>query len=91
MAAYKHLRAGNGAYWNIHHSTRNGQTYIIISSLYKVASYLDAGLTKGAHFVEIKIADLPPSSRTQARRAILYNLFDMLCRIVHIVSTVTTI
>lgn len=71
---YKHLRAGIGAYWKIHHSTRNGQTYIIISSLYKVASYLDAGLTKGAHFVEIRIADLPPSSHTQARRAILYNI-----------------
>lgn len=74
QTAYKHLRAGDGAYWKIYHSTRNGQTYIIIGSLYKVATYLDAGLTKGARFVEMKVEGLPPSSHTQARRAILYNI-----------------
>lgn len=73
QTAFKHLVAGNGAYWRIHHSNRNGQTYIILFSLLKVAEYLDAGITKGAHFVDMPVAELPDSSHTQARRAILYN------------------
>ena len=34
---------------------------------------LDARLTRGARFIDIKITDLPPSSHALARRAILYN------------------
>lgn len=74
QTAYKHLLAGAGTYWKIHHSTRNGQTYIIISGIYKVAEHLDAQLTKGSRFVEMNVEALPPSSHTQARRAILYNI-----------------
>ncbi len=73
MTAYHHLAAGDGVYWRVHHSTRNGQTYIILNSLFKVAAHLGANMTKGAHFVEVKVSELPPSSRVQARRSLLYN------------------
>ena len=73
QTVYKHLLAGDGVYWDLHHSTRNGETYIILRSLYKVAAHLGADITKGAHFVEVPVSDLPPSSQVKDRRALLYN------------------
>jgi len=71
--AYNHLAAGNGAYWNIHHSTRNGKTYIIINSLFKVAVHLGANITSKTRFTHIEASELPDSSHTHERRAILYD------------------
>jgi len=73
QTARKHLAAGDGVYWHIHHSTRNGQTYIIINSLLKVAVHLGADITRKTHFIEVEVSELPDSSHTQERRAILYN------------------
>ena len=73
QTVYKHLAAGEGAYWHRHHSTRNGQTYIILHSIFKVAAHLRPELTKGARFIEAPVSELPPSSHTLARRSLLYN------------------
>ncbi len=73
QTVYKHLAAGDGVYWRVHHSTRNGQTYIILQSLFKVAAHLGVHISKGARFVEAKVSELPASCRVQARRSLLYN------------------
>jgi len=73
QTVYKHLAAGDGIYWHVHHSTRNGKTYIILHSIFKVAAHLKPELTKGARFSEAPVSALPPSSHTLARRSILYN------------------
>ncbi|MBA7703170.1 hypothetical protein ES703_111952 [subsurface metagenome] len=71
--AYKHLAAGDGVYWQVHHSTRNGQTYIILRSLWKVVAHLGVDITKGARFVNVNVSALPPSSQVLLRRSLLYN------------------
>jgi hypothetical protein len=73
QTAYKHLEAGDGVYWRIHHSTQTGKTYIILNSLFKVAAHLGVRLAEGAHFIEVEASGLPPSRQVQGRRALLYN------------------
>lgn len=69
---YKHLKTGNTVYWRLHR-TRKGKAIIILHGLLYVARCLGADIGKRECFVEMLASDLPHSSQSQARRAVVYN------------------
>ena len=72
QTVYKHLRAGDGLFWQ-RHVSRQGRLAIVLSSLVRVACHLKADIKASERFIELPASQLPPSGQVQARRALLYN------------------
>jgi len=72
QTVYKHLHAGDGAFWR-RTVSQKGRTVIVLNSLVRVACHLKADIRSRERFIEVSSSDLPPSGRVQARRALLYN------------------
>lgn len=72
QTVYKHLKTGSAVYWRLHRS-RKGKAIIILRGLLCVARCLGADIGKRECFVEMPATDLPHSSQSQARRALIYN------------------